>query len=240
MLIKPIKTKIMHPPQEDIFGLLSTVPTLSEYNVLCVTSKIVAIHQGRTVLKQGVNKDELIKSEAQYYIDRNFVPGEHAILTIINGSLMASAGIDGSNAGEYYVLWPIDIEKMAIEIRAYFAQRDGLSNLGVIITDSHSSPLRRGSIGFALASAGLEALKNYVGRPDLFGEELKVSVVNVVDSLASAAVLVMGEGDEQTPVAVISELSELNFMAQADMKDVIVPLTEDIYFPLLKRFTEND
>src|SRR6266508_2193439 len=69
------------------------------------------------------------------------------------------------------------------------------------ITDSKTAPLRVGVTGVTLAYSGFQALNDYVGTKDLFGRAWRMIKVNVVDALATAAVLVMGEGSEQTPLA---------------------------------------
>ena len=77
----------------------------------------------------------------------------------------------------------------------------GWKNFGVLITDSHTTPLRRGVTGIALSYWGFSGVQNKVGTPDLFGRTLKMTHVNLADAFAAAAVLVMGESNESTPVA---------------------------------------
>ncbi|HET8575183.1 MAG TPA: coenzyme F420-0:L-glutamate ligase [Candidatus Paceibacterota bacterium] len=77
--------------------------------------------------------------------------------------------------------------------------------MGILITDSRSIPLREGTIGRALGFSGFEPLKSYVGKKDLFGRKTRVTKSNLADALAAAAVMEMGEGDEQTPLAVIKD-----------------------------------
>lgn len=229
----------MRPPQDDLFDLLNSVPKLNERFIICVASKIVAIHQGRCVpIDEVENKDELIKKEATYVIPREESPGEHTVLTVTDGSIIGSAGIDKSNANGHYVLWPKDSHKMAWEIRDYFKKRDAVNECGVIIIDSHSSPMRRGAIGYSLGYAGFSPLKSYVGAKDIFGGEIKAEVENVVDGLAAAASVVMGEGNEQTPVALISDLELIVFDEKDHSEEIAVPLEEDVYYPLTKKFLD--
>ena len=62
-----------------------------------------------------------------------------------------------------------------------------------------------------LAYSGFRALNDYVGRPDLFGRPFTVSQADVAGGLAAATVLQMGEGAEQTPIAVLTELPFVQF-----------------------------
>ena len=73
----------------------------------------------------------------------------------------------------------------------------------MIITDTRLYPMRLGTMGVAIGYAGFAPIKNYAGTPDLFGRKLKRTQVNIVNALAVAAVLVMGEGAERRPLAVI-------------------------------------
>lgn len=229
----------MHPPQDDIFQLLSEVPNLKERTIICVASKIVAIHQGRCVLMNEVSgKSELIQKEADYAIPAEESPGAHTTLTITEGSIIGSAGIDRSNGNGYYILWPKETHKIAWEIRKFFIERDGLKECGVIILDSHSSPLRRGATGFSIGFAGFQPLKSYVGVPDIFDNQMKTEVENIVDALAGTASVVMGEGSEQTPVALITDLQSLVFDEKDYSNEVVVSLEEDTYYPLTKKFLD--
>lgn len=239
MICNAIKTRALLPPQDDLFDLLKEVPKLSENTIVCVASKVVAIHQGRTVsVDRYENKDELITQEADFAIPRDLCPGGHMILTVNEGSIIGSAGIDASNGKDHYILWPKNSHKAAWEIRDYFLRRDGIKNCGVIILDSHSSPLRRGATGFSLGFAGFAPLKSYVGKPDIFNRNLKSEVENIVDALAASASVVMGEGNEQTPVAIISDVNFVEFDELDHSNEVVVPLEDDTYYPLTKVFLE--
>ena len=80
---------------------------LKEKSIIVITSKVVAIWQGNCIkIDSKINKDELVKKEADLYIDRKKVPGEFVMLTIKNNILIPTAGIDESNANGYYILWP--------------------------------------------------------------------------------------------------------------------------------------
>src|SRR3989338_9337719 len=87
--------------------------------------------------------------------------------------------------------------------------KSSVKNFGVIITDSHCQPLRRGIVGFALSYWGFNPLRDYIGTPDIFGHNLRVTKMDVADALGTAATFVMGEGIEQTPIAIISGVEEI-------------------------------
>lgn len=242
MKITAIKTRKITPPKDDILDILEEAgKNLTENSILCIASKVVAISEGKCIpISEYPHKDDLIKKEADKYLNRNLTPHNWIMHTLKNNLLIGSAGIDESNGAGYYILWPNDPEKSAEEIYKFLRQKSGLKSIGVIITDSHSIPLRRGLVGISLGYFGFEPLKDYMGEKDLFGRELVFSMTNIPDSLASAAIFSMGEGAEQTPITIIEELPP--FVKFTDQKwkpkkpnsDFKIKPEEDLYAPFLK------
>lgn len=239
MKITPIKTpKIIPGKSQDFFKILDRyLPSFKEGSILAITSKVIAICEGRIVKIGKINKDELIKKEAEYYLPRNQSKYGFS-LTIKNNLLIPSSGIDESNGAGFYVLWPKNPQKTANEVRAYLVKRFLLKKVGVIITDSKTTPLRWGVTGSALTHSGFLALNDYIGKLDLFDRKLRVTKVNVMDAMAAAAVLVMGEGNEQTPMAKIEDLPFVKFVSRnptkKELKDLHIEIADDLYAPLLQ------
>lgn len=238
MIVKPVKTNKIVPAGPDIFGVLDEyLITLSEGSVVVITSKIVAICEGRVVPVGSVAKEELIKKEAQYYLPSGI--SKYGIsFSITKNTLIPMAGIDESNGNGNYILWPKDPQKSANQIREYLVKRFGLKKVGVIITDSTAMPLRYGTFGIVLAHSGFVATNDYRGKKDLFGREFKVSISSVAGGLAAAAVVVMGEGDETTPIAVMEDLPFVQFQNRNPTKKeldqfYISMLDEDLFAPFL-------
>ncbi len=223
---------------DNLFKILDhALPKLSEKSVVVVTSKIVSICEGRVVKNDGtVDKRELIHKEAQYYMEEECLPKYGIILTVKNDTLIASAGIDESNGNGYFILWPKDPAVSAITIWKYLRARNHIKNLGVIVSDSRTIPLRWGTLGLGIGWCGFEPLNNYIDAPDIFGRKLHVTKSSVLDGLAAAAVFVMGEGNEQTPLAIISDIPMVHFLrhppTKKEQKNIHISLAEDIYSPL--------
>src|SRR3989344_2530015 len=93
--------------------------------------------------------------------------------------------------------------------------------------------LRKGAVGIALGYAGFEGIKNYIGQKDIFGRKLKYSRTNIPDSLATAAVLEMGEGNEQRPLVLITKAPVI-FTEKVSKKELQISPKRDIFYPLLK------
>lgn len=237
MKIDPIQTRVVEPPQDDLLEIFSeAVSSVPEKSIVAITSKVVSIWQGRCV-PDTEDKDELIRREADAYIPREDLEHGWVMHTLKNNHLVSSAGIDHSNSGAYFVLWPENPEQTARDMRTWIRETYSVDDVGVVITDSRSMPLRRGTIGMSLGHAGFCALKDYRGTPDVFGNDLKVSIANIVDSVASAATLVMGEGNEVTPLALVTDVPDWYFEdwdvpSMEPFSSLEVPPEEDMFFPL--------
>ena len=179
-------------------------------------------------------KDKLIKQEADFFIDRKHVPHQLVTLTIKNNILIPTSGIDESNANGYYILWPKKPFLEAKKIHAFIKKEFGVKKVGIIISDSHTTPLRAGISGISIAYFGFYPLRDYRGKKDIFARELKMSQTNIVDSLADIAVFAMGEGNEQTPIAIIEDALGIKFGFDSVKNDpLIIDKKQDIYWPLV-------
>jgi len=238
METRVIKTEKILPYDKDIFSVLDKhLESFGENAILAITSKIISICEGRVVKIGKIDKKQLVERESEYFLP----PKEskyNITLTIKNGLLVPAAGIDESNGNGYYILWPADPQKTANDVRRYLCERFSVKRAGVIITDSKTMPLRTGTTGLAIAHSGFLALKDYVGKPDIFGRKLRVTKSNLLDALAAAAALMMGEGNEQTPLALIKDVPFIEFQQRnptdAELEELKIGMRDDLYAPLLK------
>lgn len=127
-----------------------------------------------------------------------------------HGFVMANAGIDQSNVrggdSEVALLLPLDADLSARRLRSGLEGHFAQAPIGVVITDSVGRAWRLGTIGQAIGSSGPIPLWDLRGEPDREGRAMLSSQVGYVDQIAAAAVLVMGEAAEGTPVALVREL----------------------------------
>ncbi|MBD2858302.1 coenzyme F420-0:L-glutamate ligase [Spongiibacter sp. KMU-158] len=124
-----------------------------------------------------------------------------------NGYVHANAGIDKSNIQSdeqrpRVLLLPEQPDNSAKRLREGLQTRTGIAP-HIIINDSAGRAWRNGTLGFALGTAGFEAVENRIGEPDLFGRELEITEVAVADELAAAASFLMGQAAEAAPVVLI-------------------------------------
>lgn len=220
MQVLGIKTDLIKPG-DDLADRLEKAMAhaglaLHDGDILVVSESTLATAEGRVVSLDNVHpspqarlmaerygKDpremQLILEESDQIVGG--IPG--VVLTLREGFLYPNAGIDNSNAPPgSVVLFPSDPLASACQIRKRLAKG---RNIAVIIGDSRTHPLRLGCVGVALACSGLEAVEDARGQKDLFGRELKITRKAVADNLVSAAQIVMGEGDEGIPAAIIRD-----------------------------------
>ena len=225
MLIKPIKTRIFRENEDFVAFITSYIKHLSEESIVVITSKIVALSEGRTAeYISRENKIKLIKKESKKTIITPW-----CVIGLKDGEWCASAGIDESNAGGKLILLPKNSFKSAQKIRNILRKKFKIKKLGVILTDSRSLPLRSGVMGVAVGYAGIEPRHSYIGEADIFGKILNFTRTNVIDSLAASAVMLMGEADEQMPLTVITK-SPAKFTNRTFTRhEMIIPPKDDFY-----------
>ena len=200
--------------------------TLQDHDIVVVAQKIVSKAESRMIalnsvtpsfqarqLALEVGKDprlvELILQESI-----GIVRQKQGVLITRHrlGYVTANAGIDQSNIDhtdhEQALLLPVNPDQSAQKIRTKLAAHTN-TNLGVIISDSVNRPWRLGSVGIAIGVAHTGVLDDRRGHCDLFGRVLNVTVSARADSIATAALMVMGETDEKVPVALVRGLPEL-------------------------------
>jgi coenzyme F420-0:L-glutamate ligase / coenzyme F420-1:gamma-L-glutamate ligase len=214
-------------------------------DVLVVAQKIVSKAEGRIIdlatvepsakartLAAEVDKDprlvEVILSESVRVVRarRNVLIVEHRL-----GFIMANAGVDQSNVGpsdgaSRVLLLPENPDRSAETLRNGLTAATGI-DLAVVINDSFGRAWRQGTAGVAIGVAGLPALIDLRGRPDLFGRTLEASLIGFADEVAAAASLLMGQADEATPVALIRGLRWS--APESTAASLIRPSNEDLF-----------
>lgn len=233
MEITGVKTRVVRE-KDDVAQILTGALkkqkiTLGEKNIVVVASKIVALSQGKVVKIKGTDykKGELknlIQKEGKELFPTNF-----CWLTFKDGHLIPNAGIDQSNVpkGEV-VLWPSDpykeAQKIQEKLRSYFK----LKKLGVIIADSTCAPLRPGVHGISIGHYGFKGIDDCRNKKDIYGNKMRVTRRAMADSLASAALILMGETNEKKPFAIIKG-APVTFINKRERRSFI-RLKSDLFY----------
>ena len=164
---------------------------------------------------------------------------EGALATVSKGFLVGNAGIDRKNVGEGYVaIWPDDPDSIAKWIRENLHEVYGV-DVGVILVDSRVLPLRKGTVGFALGASGIMPVRDYRHTKDLFGYEIRFTHQNILDELASAAHLYMGEGREMTPFVYIKD-APIELCKECTSMEANVGIDECLYLKQLRNLLDAD
>ncbi|MEK7562037.1 MAG: coenzyme F420-0:L-glutamate ligase [Patescibacteria group bacterium] len=238
MRVKAIKTQKVLPNSQAIFEFLDdSLKELKEGSIVVITSKVISLCEGRVVPVGDISREDLVPQESEWYLPWQDTRYGFSF-AIKNNTLIPMAGIDESNANGHYVLWPSNAQKTANEIRKYLVNRFSKQKVGVLITDSTCMPMRWGTVGIAIGYSGFKPTNDYIGKPDLFGRKFEVSKSGVASGLAAAAVAVMGEGAEQTPIAVIEDVPFVKFQSRNPSPDelalfAISSKDDDLFAPFL-------
>ncbi len=229
MKITPVKTALFKPQEDLASFIIKSVSTVQENTVLAVASKLFCLWKG-TVLpyESEEQKEKLIQQESDFALQTSL-----CWLTVKDGMVMTNAGIDESNADGKLLLFPPDMYKLAAQLRTELCKAWNVKNLGLVVTDSMILPLRAGVIAGAVAYAGFKGVRDERGHTDLFGRKLDVTLVNVADSLATAAALCMGESSEQRPLALI-ENAPVEFVDEVPANEIKYPVANVLYTPLFQ------
>jgi coenzyme F420-0:L-glutamate ligase/coenzyme F420-1:gamma-L-glutamate ligase len=208
---------------DDIAGLI--IKSISEKNeslrendVVVITHKIISKAEGKITdlsrivpseesnkISSDTGKDprliELIISQSNEIIK---IERDIIITETKHGFVCANAGIDASNVGnlsDHVVLLPDNPDESARKIRNDIKFRTNI-NVRVIISDTFGRPFRKGQVNIAIGIAGMDPIKSYIGKTDMYGNILRVTEIAIADEIASAAELVMGKSS-RIPVAIV-------------------------------------
>ena len=126
-----------------------------------------------------------------------------------SGAVCAHGGVDRSNLredGDTVLLLPEDADASARKISAGLERIDGVRP-AVLIVDTQGRAFRSGVVGVSIGCAGLEPLVDLRGEADRSGRPLEITLLAQADELAAAASIVMGQGAEGIPAAILRGIS---------------------------------
>jgi len=164
---------------------------------------------------------------------KRIMKASHEVLLVEDkrGLICINAGIDKSNVegrGNFTLL-PENPDESAEKCRLEIKELTG-KNVAVVVCDTYSRPFRRGQVNFAIGVAGINPFKDYRGKEDLFGQILKVKNVAVIDEIAAAAELLMGQAREATPVVVFKGLNNvIQLCEERSISELQISSEEDLF-----------
>lgn len=220
MLVYPLRSDLIEPGDSiiELFAdsLARNGVRLSNNDIVVVSSKVVAISEKslRSTIDVDVTKEARVLAKkyalapefAQIVLDESdeVLGGVRgALLTIKNGDAVANAGVDRKNAPkDSVVLWPKKPDHSASRLRTQINKKFR-KDVGIVIVDSRVTPLRLGTTGFAIGSAGFRPVNDVRGTDDLSGRRVEITFHALADGIAATAQLVMGETAERRPFVVV-------------------------------------
>ena len=219
--------------------------TIQDHDVIVIAQKVISKAEMRVLnlkkivpsrsakrLAKATGKDagflELVLRET-----RNVLKAKRGILIVRDkrGLICINAGIDKSNIeGKWnYAMLPENPDESAEKYRSEIRAITG-KDVAIIICDTYSRPFRRGQVNFAIGVAGIGLFRDYRGKKDLFGNVLRVKNVAVVDELAATAELLMGQGAEGIPVAIVRGLeTSLDRHSSTGIGELLISGREDLF-----------
>jgi len=237
-------------PHDDISKLIADAAKaeeieLSDFDVVVVSQKIISKSEGQLVdiltlkpsnqaksIAKRTKKDarviELILRDSKEVIKAD---REALVVRRKDGLICLNAGVDKSNVDgdTIYVRLPENPDKSAVKIKNGIERLTG-KEVAVIVADTYSRPHRVGQVEFTIGLAGLEPIIDYRGHEDLFGYQLHYKYVGFADEIAAAAELVMGQGVEGIPVAIVRGLSRMKLTSATGLsKKLLLGKKRDIF-----------
>ena len=178
--------------------------------LLVDTSEIKPGHKAKALAKRTKKDPRVIELILQDSAAVLRADSQAFVVRRKDGLVCLNAGVDKSNVeGRFiYSRLPANSDLAADQILTRLERLSG-KRLAVIIADTYSRPLRVGQVEFAIGLAGIEPIVDYRGLNDMFGYSLRYKYVALADEAAAAAELVMGQGTERTPVAIIRGLDRM-------------------------------
>ena len=216
---------------------------IEDRDIIAISQKVVSKAEGRVVKFEEINPSEEAEKLAEKVQrdpklielvlkeTRRIIKASPEILIVEDkrGLICINAGVDKSNVPrDAYSLLPQDPDESARRIKKEIEKLTG-KKIAVIIVDTFSRPFRRGQVEFAIGIAGIKPFKDYRGQRDLYGNLLKVKNVAIVDEIACAAELVMGQAKEAIPVAIIKNLERAEVSEDSSIRELAISHQEDLF-----------
>ena len=234
-----VKTPLIDAADSNIVDIIlealnSNEVKLQDKDIIIIASKVISIIEGCQIPFCNITH---IRQEAKHTaeiagLDPRFVevvfqeadevlgvvPG--AVLALRDNILQANAGVDQSNSGgeDFLIVLPRDPIRTAERVRKDIIGRT-TKQIGVIIADSKTHPLRRGTSGFALAVSGFRPLIDDIGTLDLYGRPMHITTRAIADNLVCGAEILMGETNQRVPIVIARGCEEITFEGSEEIKE---------------------
>ena len=243
LILKAVENIPLIQKGDDIADIIcKNAPDIADKDIIVIASTIVSKSLGLTFREEDVVPSADAKRIAalngkdprfvQAILDESIeVFTETPFMLVRNkgGHVCINAGIDSSNVGGGLLLkLPKNPDEHAALIGKSIEQKTG-KKISVIITDTNGRSFKSGQTNVAIGLYNIKAIRQWIGEEDLYGKVLEISEEAVVDEIAGAANLVMGEGGDGVPVVIVrgldfytSEKVSIREMYRDQEKDLVI------------------
>jgi coenzyme F420-0:L-glutamate ligase/coenzyme F420-1:gamma-L-glutamate ligase len=225
LIVRAVQEQNFPLEENDVVVVAQTIVSKAEGNVIDLREVKPGELAGRIASQLGKDPRE-VEVILQQSIE--IVRLRHVLIARTkHGFVCANAGVDHSNVDlEHVTILPDDPDASAAKIREVIRRKLGV-DVAVILSDTQGRAFRRGCVGVAVGVAGMNPLQDLRGKHDLYGKELKTTITSPADALASAAVSVMGEANEGTPVVVVKGATYGQGNGKA--RELVMPPERDLF-----------
>lgn len=226
---------------DDLPSIICKNLELQDRDIVIVASTIVAKAEGEIFRLEDITPGKIALDMAarngkdarfiQAVLSRSrevLVERPFMLVTTLAGHTCVNAGVDESNIEDGFLLYPPENPDVSASRLGRELEKLSGKKLSVIVTDTNGRAFKIGQTGAAIGIYKIKPVKRWIGEKDLFGKVLEITEEAVVDELAGAANLLMGEGAGGTPVIVIRGLDHycdeetfIKEMYRAEEQDVI-------------------
>lgn len=231
---------------DDLASIISSRFEIENKDIVVICSTVVSKAEGRIKdlndyipsekalnIAKRLGKDARIIQAVLDESDEVLIDYPILLVKAKFGNICINAGIDASNVEKGKILLPpLNPQRSAEKIRKRIEELTG-KKVGVIITDTNGRCFRRGVVGFAIGVSGVKAMKNWIGKKDLYGNVLEITVECVADEIAAFANLLMGEGGDGTPVVIIRGL---DLIGDGSVDEIYRSEDEDVIRKAIKSY----
>ncbi|MEX0869602.1 MAG: coenzyme F420-0:L-glutamate ligase [Nitriliruptoraceae bacterium] len=234
LTVRPLPTNHRFGSGDDVVAALldaahAAAVTLTDGDVVCVASKIIALVEGQAVTIGDQPPEQARRTLALEHAREIVADAPQVLITrTSHGFVVANGAIDASNVADgTLLLLPDDPDASAARLRDDIRARSGV-DVGVVITDTFGRPWRNGQTDVAIGLAGIPALRDERGTYDLEGHELTVTAAAIADEIAGAADLVRTKASG-TPFVLLRGLPTATTKAATTGVDLVRAAEDDLF-----------
>jgi len=172
--------------------------------ILRASNKIIAVVPMKNIKKGLLGKITRNPDDARLLLEK--IPSL-LVVTTKQGLIALDGGVDYSNLPPGYAIANIvDFDQEARRIREEIMRLTG-RKVAVVVSDTETNTSGKlGTIDIAVGSAGIKPVTPYFASKDRYGKPKFGGMDIVVDEIASAAALLMGQTSEGIPAVIIRGL----------------------------------